>query len=140
MALPPATSNLLPPPPPTLPPPPPPSPPNHFLLMTAALKDLTIEVARHWVVNLILRIAMVTWLQAFFENTCRLMLLFQFLFHQCVSSTPGALHFWLRVRFICASVCRCVCLYVYMYVCMNHGCIHACMVHMHVILPESYRE
>ena len=32
----------------------PPSPPNHFLLMIAALKDLDLKVAHHWVVNLIL--------------------------------------------------------------------------------------
>ena len=30
--------------------------PNHFLLMTAALQDLTLKAACHWVVNLILRI------------------------------------------------------------------------------------
>ena len=44
-----STSNLL---PPSLPLP----TPNYFLLMTAALKDLTLKTARHWVVNLILRI------------------------------------------------------------------------------------
>ena len=31
------------------------SPPNHFLLMTAALKDLTLKADHHWLVNLILQ-------------------------------------------------------------------------------------
>ena len=34
----------------------PPPPPENFPLMTTALKDLTLKAARHWVVNLILRI------------------------------------------------------------------------------------
>ena len=60
VALPPVTSNLLPPPlPPPLSPRPPPPPPNHFLLMTVALKDLTLKAARHWVVNLVLRVVSV---------------------------------------------------------------------------------
>ena len=42
-------------------PPPPPSPsPGNFPLMTTALKDLTLKAARHWVVNLILRIVSYT--------------------------------------------------------------------------------
>ena len=45
---PPAISNLQ--------PPPPPPPPDNFPLMTTALKDLTLKAARHWVVNLIIRI------------------------------------------------------------------------------------
>ena len=57
VAPPPAISNLQPPPPPPPPPPQSPSPsPGNFPLMTTALKDLTLKAARHWVVNLILRI------------------------------------------------------------------------------------